>query len=225
MSGGAVPGWHGKLPSLGDFASRRLEPALVARWDAWLAEGLDGLRQAAPASWLDDYLAAPTWRFLLLPGVLDQRCWAGVLMPSVDRVGRYFPFAILQSLAPPPARVEPLLRWLHQLDDLAADALQEDWEPERLDAALAQLAPPDQPEVPGLPPLPPPEGVEIRLAGTSDLMERLALAGAAAWLQAAQGQAVWFADAQGQGQPRLLRTAGLPRGPGFGRLFTPATAT
>ena len=215
-----APGWHGKLPALGDFASRRLEPAVVARWDGWLAEGLDGLRQADPAGWLDAYLASPSWRFLLLPGVLDGRCWAGVLMPSVDRVGRYYPFSILQALAPPPAQVEPLLRWLHELDDVAADALHDDWDPERLDAALAQLAPPVQPEVPGVPPLPPVEGVEIQLAGAADLMERLALAGAAAWLQAAQGQAVWFADAQGQGQPRLLRTAGLPREAGFRRLFT-----
>ena len=219
-----APGWHGKLPALGDFASRRLEPAVVARWDSWLAEGLDGLRQADPAGWLDAYLASPSWRFLLLPGVLDGRCWAGVLMPSVDRVGRYYPFSILQVLAPPPAQIEPLLRWLHELDDLAADALHEDWDTERLDAALAKLAPPVQPEVPGVPPLPPPDGVEIRLAGTSDLMERLALAGAAAWLQAAQGQAVWFADAQGEGQPRLLRTAGLPRDGAFRRLFTPSTA-
>ncbi len=219
----AAPGWHGKLPSLGDFASRRLEPAVVARWDQWLAEGLDGLRHEAPQTWLDDYLAAPSWRFLLLPGVLDARCWAGVLMPSVDRVGRYYPFSILQRLDRPPVQVEPLLRWLHELDDIAADALHEDWDAERLDAALSPLMPPGQPEVPGLPPLPPAEGVEIRLAGTADLMERLALAGAAAWLQAAHGQAIWFADAPADGRPRLLRSAGLPRDAAFQRLFTPGT--
>lgn len=217
-----APGWHGKLPALGDFASRRLEPTVVARWDGWLAEGLNDLRQGDPAGWLDAYLASPSWRFLLLPGVLDGRCWAGVLMPSVDRVGRYFPLTILQALPQPPAQVEPLLRWLHELDDVAADALQDDWDPERLDAALAQLPAPAQPVVPGLPPMPPLEGVEIPLAGAADLMERLALAGAAAWLQAAQGQAVWFSDAQGAGAPRLLRTAGLPSGAAFRRLFTPS---
>ncbi len=221
MSDAAVPGWHGKLPALGDFASRRLPPAIVDAWDRWLAAELGELRTAAPQAWLDDYLAAPSWRFLLLPGVLDEQHWAGVLMPSVDRVGRYFPFAILQALPSPPLRVAPLLRWLHELDDVAADALQDDWEPERLDAALAQLPPPAQPLLPAEPPLPGPEGAEIRLNGAAELLERLAEVSAATWLQAAAGQAIWFADSHGDGQPRLLRSAGLPRGGAFRRLFSP----
>ena len=30
----------------------------------------------------------PIWRFVLLPGLIGSNGWAGVLMPSVDRVGR-----------------------------------------------------------------------------------------------------------------------------------------
>jgi type VI secretion system protein ImpM len=101
-SAAAPPGWHGKLPSLGDFASRRLDAAFIDAWDSWLAAGLLGLRERNPAGWLDAYLASPSWRFLLMPGVLPGAAgaqgWAGVLMPSVDRVGRYFPFTIVQPL-------------------------------------------------------------------------------------------------------------------------------
>ena len=46
-------GWHGKLPSLGDFASRRLEPAFIEAWDGWLAQGMLALREADPAGWLE----------------------------------------------------------------------------------------------------------------------------------------------------------------------------
>lgn len=219
----SAPGWHGKLPALGDFASRRLEPSFLQLWDRWLSEGLGQLRQAHPAGWLEQYLAAPSWRFLITPGVFPGplgRChWAGVLMPSVDRVGRYFPFSIVQALPQAPVQVPTLLQWLHQLDDVAADALHEDWDTERLERELAALPAPQQlhaPEVPGLPPLPPPEGLEIQLSGTADLVERLALAGAAAWLHATQGQSLWFADGE---PPRLLRTQGLPAPAAFQRLF------
>jgi type VI secretion system protein ImpM len=64
----AIAGWYGKLPALGDFASRRLAPEWIAQWDGWLAAGLHQLRVDAPDTWLNDYLASPAWRFALLPG-------------------------------------------------------------------------------------------------------------------------------------------------------------
>ena len=36
VTGTGVPGWFGKLPGLGDFASRRLPDTFVAAWDRWL---------------------------------------------------------------------------------------------------------------------------------------------------------------------------------------------
>ncbi|MFY9509696.1 MAG: type VI secretion system-associated protein TagF, partial [Rubrivivax sp.] len=145
------PGWHGKLPSLGDFASRRLEAPFVDAWDGWLAAGLLALREANPAGWLDAYLSSPSWRFLLQPGVLPgeagEQGYAGVLMPSVDRVGRYFPFTVVQPLgadAPWTAQqMQSLWHWLARLDELAADAMQDDWPVERLETELARMAAPD----------------------------------------------------------------------------------
>src|SRR5664279_3439708 len=87
-----IPGWYGKLPTLGDFASRRLEADFIEPWDLWLGEGLQGQRESMGDAWLDAYLQSPPWRFLLMPGVLPGfdagLIVAGVLMPSVDRVGR-----------------------------------------------------------------------------------------------------------------------------------------
>jgi len=144
-----VAGWYGKLPSLGDFASRRLPPEWIAQWDAWLAQGLHQLREAAPQTWLDDYLASPAWRFALLPGSLPdgsgEGLRVGVMIPSVDRVGRYFPLVVISApLARPAdgAQVAALWHWAGQLEEIAVNALHEDWSAETLDAALADAPPP-----------------------------------------------------------------------------------
>jgi type VI secretion system protein ImpM len=145
----SIPGWYGKLPSLGDFASRRLEADFIEPWDLWLGEGMQAQRDAFGERWLDAYLQSPAWRFILMPGVLpdfDPRLVVvGVLMPSVDRVGRYFPLTIAASVATAPtsgADYEGLLDWLHRLEDTALDALQQDWTIEQLEHALAGLASP-----------------------------------------------------------------------------------
>src|SRR6185295_13380063 len=92
----APPGWYGKLPNLGDFASRRLPPSFVDGWDAFLQRGLVAARDEWGPGWLDRYLVAPILRFWLGPGVLGDGAWAGLVMPSVDRVGRHFPLTVAQ---------------------------------------------------------------------------------------------------------------------------------
>lgn len=149
-----VPGWYGKLPTLGDFASRRLGPDFIEPWDLWLGDGLSAHREALGDGWLDAYLQSPVWRFVLMPDVLKppapQRALAGVLMPSVDRVGRYFPLTVVVSLPRVPRRaaeIEQLLGWLHQLEDLAADAMHDDWTVEQLEDELARCPKPLEPVV------------------------------------------------------------------------------
>ena len=84
-------GCYGKLPSLGDFVSRRLPRSFVQPWDAWLQRALAASRARLGAGWLETYLASPFWRFALAPGLCGPEAWVGVLMPSTDRVGRTFP--------------------------------------------------------------------------------------------------------------------------------------
>ena len=138
MSAVVVPGWYGKLPSLGDFASRRLPPLFVEPWDRWLATGLAAWR-ASDEGWLEAFLAAPTWRFALGAGLPFEQSpgYAGVLMPSVDRVGRYFPLTV----ARPRGRREAELpvAWLRALESVAVGALEGDWSAERFEAELARL--------------------------------------------------------------------------------------
>lgn len=215
----ALPGWHGKLPALGDFVSRRLDQDLVEDWDGWLAAGMLALRQQAEADWLDAYLSSPSWCFLFAPGVLgraqEEQAWAGVLMPSVDKVGRYFPFTLLQPLAALPTSgpdMQLLWQWLGRLDDLAADAMHDDWGIEALEDALARLGGAPQPSAAVETSISsPPAGAldAVPLPPGADGAAWIDLEAHALWRTQAAGMAYWYAQGQ-QGPTRLLRSRGLP---------------
>ena len=91
-------GFYGKLPCRGDFLQRRAPQDFVDVWDAWLQECLHASRQKLQDSWLETYLTGPVWRFAFAPGVCGGGAYAGILVPSVDRVGRYFPLTVIAKL-------------------------------------------------------------------------------------------------------------------------------
>ena len=91
MAGG---GFYGKLPSEGDFVTRRLPWEFTSVWDDWLQQGMQASREALGARWLELYLSAPIWRFQFAPGVCGPVGWRGLFFASVDRVGRYFPLTL-----------------------------------------------------------------------------------------------------------------------------------
>jgi type VI secretion system protein ImpM len=156
--------WYGKLPGTGDFASRRLDPDQLETLDAWLTDTMVALRARDPEGWLNAYLASPSWRFAWMadaaPAPFAGRVWIGVVMPSVDSVGRYFPLVFVCAVEPQPTRaseVEALTNWLERLDDLAAEALDQDWAIDRMEAALSNLGMPVQPAPAPEPAAGPPE--------------------------------------------------------------------
>lgn len=223
-----VPGWYGKLPTLGDFASRRLDAGFIEPWDLWLGEGLAAQREQLGEAWLDAYLGSAVWRFVLMPGTMPGEAEAvvraGVLMPSVDRVGRYFPLTIVTTLAQLPTStgaVESLLGWLHRLEDVAVDALHEDWSIDELDAALESLPPPTAEAALPAHLAPAQQALaEAMAAGgfvdvapvrsRNDLAMLLcdALGGGAAAPALGRGLGFWLAD--NPAAPRLLVSRGLP---------------
>ena len=87
-------GYFGKVPVRGDFLSYGLPREFVDPWDDWLQLALANSRTQLSDGWLEVYLTSPVWHFSLAPAVCGDRSWAGVLMPSVDAVGRYFPLTI-----------------------------------------------------------------------------------------------------------------------------------
>ncbi|CAD5369284.1 Protein phosphatase ImpM [Rubrivivax sp. A210] len=229
-AGPQAPGWHGKLPSLGDFASRRLDASFIEPWDGWLAAGLLALREAAPDTWLQDYLASPSWRFMLaagvLPGAAGDAGWAGVLMPSVDRVGRYFPLTLVLPLGAGPGttgEMAALWHWLGRLDDLARDALYEDWAADRLEDELARMALPELTPPPAALAWPTAGGGVAELTGPSgcDVVQLMGGAAQRAWLAHSHGCGCWHARPD-EAPARILLTRGLPDAHSMARLFGPA---
>lgn len=87
-------GWFGKIPSLGDFASRRLPMSFLEPWDEWLSSELSEARLVLGDTWAATYAQAPIWCFSLGAGAVDDHAWHGILVPSFDRVGRQFPLTI-----------------------------------------------------------------------------------------------------------------------------------
>ena len=92
-------GWFGKLPSAGDFMTRRVPAAFVGSWDHWLQIGIAHSRAQLGDQFPELYLTFPVWRFLLPASGQEAGAWCGVLMPSVDRVGRMFPLTVCQALS------------------------------------------------------------------------------------------------------------------------------
>lgn len=99
MYDSAQTGVYGKLPAYGDFVSRNLHASFLDPWDEWLQHYVSASREQLGDRWLDIYLTSPIWRFVLSSGVIDEGNWAGIIMPSVDRVGRYFPISLVRPVS------------------------------------------------------------------------------------------------------------------------------
>jgi len=142
--GGA--GWFGKMPAHGDFVSRRLPAPWVATWDDWLQQQLPRSRAAhGDDAWLQRYLVAPVQRFWLAPGLLTPAAWLGVLMPSVDSVGRHFPFALAAALPPSRDALADALAadaWFAAADALARQVLDPAFDVAALERAAPALPAP-----------------------------------------------------------------------------------
>ena len=138
----ATPGWFGKLPMLGDFAHRRLPRGFVDACDDWLSRGIRASRESLGSAWLDDYLAAPLWCFAWSPLVVDAHWWFGVLMPSVDAVGRYFPLVVAFEAAQAPTDAQALARWYDGAAACALQTLQDRATLDGFEAALAAVGTP-----------------------------------------------------------------------------------
>ncbi|MDE1150594.1 MAG: type VI secretion system-associated protein TagF [Azospirillaceae bacterium] len=136
------PGFFGKIPARGDFVSRRLDPSVVRPLDEWLQASLATSQRQMGEGWLPSYLDTPVWRFVLGPGVCGDTTIAGVLMPSVDRVGRYFPLVLavpLPGCMAPTRLIESGRAWFDKVEDLALTSLDDSFDFDGFDAAARNL--------------------------------------------------------------------------------------
>lgn len=142
----ALPGIYGKVPVRGDFVVRRLPRSFVEPWDSWLQEAMTCSREQLGEDWLPTYLTSPIWCFVLSAGLCSEQVMAGLLMPSVDKVGRYFPLVLA---APVLGCVNPAAlpitgsEWFEQAESLLLVALEDDLDLAAFDDKLRSIGVPD----------------------------------------------------------------------------------
>ncbi|UWQ81356.1 type VI secretion system-associated protein TagF (plasmid) [Leisingera sp. S132] len=191
-------GAFGKMPSAGDFFRLNTPGGFVRVWDAWLQQVMLDGKGAYGAGFDAHYMSAPIWRFSLPAGLAGAAPVWGVMMPSVDRVGRRFPLTLVA--ARPAASqagldhrgAEPLFEGL---EDLALDALEDTMTRDRLAERLASMPVPEGVQ---------PAAMDVVMAGPLG-PERLKaldprLAGCSLWTAVLDGV------------PRTLACKGLPHG-------------
>ena len=209
------PGFYGKVPTRGDFVSRRLPRLFVDAWDPWLQEALAASREQLGEAWLDYYLTSPMWRFALASGVCGEPAWLGLLMPSVDRVGRYFPLTLAASLDDG-SSLMPLLTdtdaWYLACEDHALSTLEDNFDIDVFDRTLQDMHLPDTRQRP----------TELRqhsftrpawqfeLTRLHDLSEQMPGIGQTLLNNLYQGHSLWWTQGSERVSPSLLITEGMP---------------
>lgn len=218
----ARTGYYGKLPSNGDFVSRTLTRSFIDPWDTWLQAAVSDSRARLGADWLDLYLTTPIWRFVLAPDVCGVHAYMGLLMPSVDRVGRYFPLTIAAIL---PAESNPIRAaleaqaWFEEAERLALSALDDAFERAAFDLGVDELE------------IPLTEATQGRSAAATTRHWRVGLPDGGQFGQAFAellplvmtkgelGYSLWWSRGSEDVEPSLLSSPGLPPPERYGALL------
>lgn len=100
---GMGTGFAGKHPGFGDFLGQGLEPPLRAALDRWLEGALVQAAAHIGEAWAQVWDASPGFAFWIGGQVLAESggmALRGVLVPSRDKVGRRWPFVVVQVPGP-----------------------------------------------------------------------------------------------------------------------------
>ena len=214
-------GYFGKVPARADFVAARLRPDTIACWDAWLQQALTESQTAIGDMWQDLFFAAPIWRFILPTGACGGHALVGVLMPSVDSVGRCFPLMLAREIEAMPDPVGLMAgsgRWFAAAEALALRSLANDFDLAVFDRPLPGCATVAQPG-PGRVA----DGVRRAADGCSvGRWAALPLASAApallsGWYRSAEasGEGIWWTTGASHFPPVLAMSPGLGVHRGF----------
>ncbi|QDY70915.1 type VI secretion system-associated protein TagF [Qingshengfaniella alkalisoli] len=127
-------GAFGKIPATGDFIRFATPRGFVSVWDPWLQGVMAQARSHFGDGWEATYLSAPIWRFSLAPDIAGPAAVSGILMPSVDAAGRYFPLTFVSV-----AEDGGDEAFFDATETVALAALSEDLAPERIADRLNEV--------------------------------------------------------------------------------------
>lgn len=207
---GSHGGFYGKLPGRADFVSRGLPETFLTPLGDWFERSLAAGRAALGARWSDTYLTSPAWQFALSAGLAGRQAAVGVLVPSLDRSGREFPF-VVAACTDSTAGAAPLAiaaaAWLASVAEIAIGAVTRDVDPARIETQLGGLGP-VWAETPRLA-RPVTGKSHWRLAGSGTLATTLPYI----LDQAVAGRgrpSLWWSDGSALVEPTTLACDGLP---------------
>ena len=209
-----VTGIYGKLPSRGDFIGRHLLRSFTDPWDQWLQYSLAESRNRLGDGWLECYLTSPLWRFALSAGVCGPDSRIGILMPSVDKVGRYFPLTLTASLSGRPTAGLGALDWFQQAEALILTALEDDLDLEHFIDQVAALRVPELGTTITAPAGSSPAW-HYRLASTDELGHACEALNGILLEQCYDGYSLWWSNGSEHIDPCMLVCPQLPSGERF----------
>jgi len=205
---------YGKLPAKGDFLSRNLPREFIDTWDEWLQSGMNASRQALGESWLETYLTSPLWRFALPAGICGVNAWCGVVMPSMDKVGRYFPMAVVRMLPPAMSPICVAMQndtWFEGVESILLDGLDNaSLDLDEFDRAVDALSFSESDVTTIENPLETGVGLRVSLTGNQGIAKSLLAFAAPEIQQRTAGLTVFWGSGSELVGPGVLLSNGLP---------------
>lgn len=142
MAAASHSGFYGKLAGRSDFVTRGLPETFLTPLGDWIERCLSTARAALGARWSDVYLTSPAWHFALSAGLAGRQAAVGVLVPSLDRSGREFPFVVAactDMTVGPATLALAASAWLNGAAEIAIAAVTRDTDPARIETQLAAI--------------------------------------------------------------------------------------
>jgi type VI secretion system protein ImpM len=135
-------GLFGKLTAKRDFIALFAPRAFLDAWEPWMQSGIAASRDLLGSGWQQAFLSAPMWRFWLGADICGETV-AGVFMPSVDGVGRYYPLTLFvygdPGVAIMPPDIDAQNDWFHAAETYLLTTLDKDSSFEQTSNALEQF--------------------------------------------------------------------------------------
>lgn len=222
---------YGKLISKRDFIAVDLPNGFLARWEPWLQGSMSAAMHEFGQGWPQIFFTAPIWRFWFGSAVLGTQV-LGVMMPSMDGVGRQFPLTLLAT--PPQGRIfrsllhDPQAGWFEKAEDFLLATLDDG---ASYESTIQAMKAHDLPAAAMIPDLP--EGVSelagVKIAvGHPDADYAMPLSGLLAAQRAAQDETrtLWWTIGGEHYPPLAFEAAGLPPASLFAQMMrsrTPVT--
>jgi len=142
---------YGKLPTKRDFVALGAPRDFLNAWEPWLQGGVSASQATLGERWQKAFLRAPIWRFWLGADLCGAST-IGAFMPSLDKVGRYFPLTLFacadRGATIPPPEIDAQDTWFKSVEDFLISTLDPETTFETAVNNLGQLAMPVQIELP-----------------------------------------------------------------------------